>query len=407
MDSAATVFLLLLFSSSLPSALSQTYSTCNPLTQGNCPPNPALSASQKTDFTSGPSSAFKAAGSPQYNSDGALLPVAKGGDSPTLISNSYIMFGKVEVTMKAAPGQGIVSSVVLQSDDLDEIDWEWLGSDGGQVQSNYFGKGQTTTYNRGAFHAEPGNQGTYKTYSIDWTAGQLVWAIDGRTVRTLNPADAAGQYPQTPMQLKMGTWSGGDPANPPGTVQWAGGPTNYAACANSACAMSVKSVTVTDYSTGKSYSYGDSSGTWQSIKADGGAVKPDGSGGPASPVLASSPPPAPVSSVSPSVPAFAGTHRGSADTSSGTNSIVAGGAAAGSGAGAGTGAAVGGPSTLVTAQGGAATATTYPGLPPGWSVGPNGKVIRPANAAPRSHAPSWLLPHALFLGCLLFLSHTL
>lgn len=26
--------------------------------------------------------------------------------------------------MKAAPGQGIVSSIVLESDDLDEIDWE-------------------------------------------------------------------------------------------------------------------------------------------------------------------------------------------------------------------------------------------------------------------------------------------
>jgi hypothetical protein len=46
------------------------------------------------------------------------------------------MFGKVEFTAKAAPGAGIVSSFVLQSDTLVEIDWEWLGADPNEVQSN-------------------------------------------------------------------------------------------------------------------------------------------------------------------------------------------------------------------------------------------------------------------------------
>ena len=122
--------------------------------------------------------------------------------------------------MKPAPGVGIVSSMVLQSDDLDEIDFEWLGADGQQVQSNYFGKGQTTTYNRGAFHANPGNQVDYHTYTVDWTSEQVVWQIDGTTVRALTQASAeAGQYPQTPMQLKIGIWSGGDPSNAPGTIR--------------------------------------------------------------------------------------------------------------------------------------------------------------------------------------------
>lgn len=39
-----------------------------------------------------------------------------------------IFYGKVEVVMKAATGQGIVSSIVLESGVLDEIDWEFLGS---------------------------------------------------------------------------------------------------------------------------------------------------------------------------------------------------------------------------------------------------------------------------------------
>ena len=128
------------------------------------------------------------------------------------------MFGHVEFQLKSAPGVGIVSSAVLQSDDLDEIDWEWLGGDSSQVQSNYFGKGQTTTYNRGAFHPDPNNQAEFHTYAIDWTADQIAWQIDGKTVRTLSPDQSQGQYPQTPMMIKIGAWSGGDSSNAPGTI---------------------------------------------------------------------------------------------------------------------------------------------------------------------------------------------
>jgi hypothetical protein len=185
-----------------------------------CPADPALGKSTNIDFTSGASDQFTASGSPSYGSTGAAFTVAKPGDSPTIISNWYIMFGKVEVVMKPAHGVGIVSTMVLQSDDLDEIDLEWLGGDDSQVQSNYFGKGQTTTYNRGAFHPNPGNQDAFHTYSVEFTATQVVWQIDGVTVRALTPANAdAGQYPQTPMQLKLGIWAGGDPSNPPGTIR--------------------------------------------------------------------------------------------------------------------------------------------------------------------------------------------
>jgi hypothetical protein len=39
--------------------------------------------------------------------------------------------------MKAAPGAGIVSSFVMESDALDEIDWEWIGSDTARAQSKF------------------------------------------------------------------------------------------------------------------------------------------------------------------------------------------------------------------------------------------------------------------------------
>ena len=130
------------------------------------------------------------------------------------------MFGHVEFVVKAAPGAGIVSSAVLQSDDLDEIDWEWLGGDDQQVQSNFYGKGMTTSYNRGAFHPAPGNHDGYNKYTIDWTADQIVWQINGKTVRAQTAANTNGYpFPQTPMVVKVGAWSGGDSANPPGTIR--------------------------------------------------------------------------------------------------------------------------------------------------------------------------------------------
>jgi len=199
---------------------------------GSCPPDAALGKSVNIDFTQGASDSFTAQGNPTYDSNGASFTIAKSGDSPQLTSKWYIMFGHVEFVVKAAPGVGIVSSVVLESDDLDEIDWEWLGADNSRVQTNYFGKGQTTTYNRGAFHSDPNNQNGFHKYTIDWTSDQIVWQIDGVTVRALTPANAQGQYPQTPMQLKFGAWSGGDPSNAPGTVRKSTVSTSYLSSCN-------------------------------------------------------------------------------------------------------------------------------------------------------------------------------
>ncbi|KAL8845606.1 MAG: hypothetical protein Q9176_000242 [Flavoplaca citrina] len=279
----------------------QTYTTCNPLTSGSCPADPALGRAVDIDFTEGPSDSFTPQGNPTYDSNGATFTVAKPGDSPQVTSKWYIMFGRVEVQLKPAGGVGIVSSAVLQSDALDEIDWEWIGGDSNQVQSNYFSKGQTTTYNRGAFHPDPNNQASFRTYTIDWTADQIAWQIDGKTVRTLTPEAAQGQYPQTPMMVKLGAWSGGDSANEPGTIAWAGGPTVYG---NGPFSMTVKSVAITDYSTGTQYSYSGTSGTWQSIQSQGGKIN---SGGGKAVAAADS---GSISSTSDAAPLpFSGTHR--------------------------------------------------------------------------------------------------
>ncbi|KAF3010967.1 hypothetical protein E8E13_010482 [Curvularia kusanoi] len=326
----------------------QTYTNCNPTVRTDCPADSALGRTVNIDLSSA-SDSFTPQSNPTYGKDGVSFTISKSGDAPQLTSKWYIMFGKVDVVLKASPGAGIVSSFVMQSDDLDEIDWEWLGSDPNEVQTNYFGKGQTTSYNRGAFHADAGSQTGFKTYSIEWTPEQIVWQIDGQTVRTLEPANADNQYPQTPMQIKFGSWAGGDPANAAGTIEWARGPTDYS---KGPFTMTVKSLRVQDYSTGSQYTYGDTSGTWKSIKSNGGVIysggnKPLNSDAPAITATASGAPlpftPSRTSSdyerpsVYPWVP--------------GTNSP--------------------------TPQ---PTFGNYPGLPSGWTVSDSGKVLPPSSA---------------------------
>lgn len=119
-------------------ASAQTFTDCNPM-EKECPNDPAMPQNFETDFTAG-KDAIKGwkqtAGSLTYNDEGAVFTVAKKGDAPTIGSEAYLHFGYVEVKMKAAPGQGIISSIVLQSDDLDEVDWEWIGGVDAKVQMN-------------------------------------------------------------------------------------------------------------------------------------------------------------------------------------------------------------------------------------------------------------------------------
>jgi hypothetical protein len=336
----------------------QTYTKCDPTTQ-TCPPDTALGRAMNADFTSGQSSEFTTQSNVVFDSDGAHLTVAASGDAPQLNSNWYIMFGHVEVVMKAAPGAGIVSSVVLQSDTLDEIDWEWLGATNDEVQSNYFGKGQTTTYDRAAVHAASGSQTSFHTYTIDWTQDRIVWQINGVTVRVLNSGDAHGQFPQTPCQFKLGAWSGGDPGNPEGTIGWARGPTDYS---QGPFTMIVQSASVIDYSTGSTYSYGDTSGTWGSIVASGGKVNANAGAASGTDTDA---PQITSTSASGNPEPFEGTHRSEQGIYT-TPTVYPW---------------VPQSTTFSSAT---VTNTNYPGLPSGWTVSSNGKVVPPQSAAPVS-----------------------
>ncbi|KAH8689544.1 concanavalin A-like lectin/glucanase domain-containing protein [Talaromyces proteolyticus] len=298
----------------LPLAAAQTYTNCNPRESSNCPADPALGKAATYDFTKGAPTGWTASGTIDYSSKGGAFTVAKQGDSPLITSDFYIMWGHVEFVLQAAPGTGIVSSAVMQSDTLDEIDWEFLGGDSGTVQTNYFGHGDTSVYNREQTFSTPDNQAGVHTYAVDWTADRIVWQIDGTTVRTLTPSNAdSGQYPQTPMMIKVGIWAGGDPSNPQGTINWAGGVTDYS---KGPFTMYCQSILVTDYSTGSEYKYTSESGTSDSISAVGGSV--GGNAGATASVSTEAASPTITSTNSDAPMPWSGTHR---DTSTVAHSV--------------------------------------------------------------------------------------
>ncbi|RYP36514.1 hypothetical protein DL767_003337 [Monosporascus sp. MG133] len=257
-----------LLPSFLPLVAAQLFTDCNPLHE-TCPPDPALGTTHTFHFsgTAIPDNTWTTtAGRVEFDPEkGATFTIRQKGESPTLISNFYFFWGKTEVILKASPGQGIVSSIVWMSDLLDEVDWEFLGGQPLNASTNYFGKGEPDFRNAGYHLVEGGVQDDYHNYTSVWTKDQLDWYIDGNLVRTLLAKDANNtrNYPQTPMKLSLGIWAGGDPDLPQGTIDWAGGLTDFS---KGPYSMYVKSAHVEDYSTGKEYIYTDHSGSWESIK---------------------------------------------------------------------------------------------------------------------------------------------
>lgn len=238
---------------------------CQPLVK-DCPPNKAFGMAYNWKFNTTPAGWETRVRPVTYDNDnGASFTITKQGESPTIRSTYYIFFGRVEIIAKAAPGAGMISSVMLLSDDLDEIDWEFLGINQTHALTNYFGKG-IEDFTKGEYYPVKGGvQADFHNYTTIWTKDRLDWIIDGQIVRTLLPKDANNtyNYPQTPMRLSMGIWASSDPRLPKGTQEWGGGATDFS---KGPFTMNVKSTYVEDFSTGKEYVYGDRSGTYQSIK---------------------------------------------------------------------------------------------------------------------------------------------
>lgn len=242
--------------------------SCQPLNQTDCPSDPPLSGNTTANFNQTLDSNLwsSAGGMPAYGNDGGKLTIAHDRQSPTIMSRFYIFFGRVEVVLKAAKGHGIVNSIALISDDLDEIDLAIAGNETDTVHTNYFAKGNSTLDPAREHNiAANGTFELHHNYTIDWTKDRIHWWVDGKLGRELKFADAnnGDSYPQTPCKLRVGMWAGGDTDNNvQGSAKWADDQVDYQ---SAPFEMSLKSIYAKDYSHGSKYYYSDRSGSYKSI----------------------------------------------------------------------------------------------------------------------------------------------
>lgn len=146
---------------------------------------------------------------------------------------------------------------------------EALGGSTDKLQTNYYGKGDNSEdYDRWTWQPVTSPQEVFHKYTWIWSKEKLFWAIDGTVVRTVDYADAKDgtRFPQTPMRVRIGIWAGGDPARIKGTIDWAGGETDYS---KAPFTMYVKSVEIVNYTPAESYVYSDKSGSSDSIEING------------------------------------------------------------------------------------------------------------------------------------------
>lgn len=148
----------------------------------------------------------------------------------SLISSTRsFLYGKAAVTMKTARSRGVISAVMLFSAVRDEIDFEFLGSELTEAQTNYYHQGELVHTRMQRFPIPSDSFQNYHTYELDWNEERIHWLIDGVVVRTLfkrdtwDPELKIFKYPQTPMKLEVSLWPGGMEGNDPGTISWAGG----------------------------------------------------------------------------------------------------------------------------------------------------------------------------------------
>ncbi|KAI7228800.1 hypothetical protein KC330_g7737 [Hortaea werneckii] len=256
-------------------AIAQTSTTCDPL-NSTCPDDAALGTTfnhtwtaEDTVLNSDLWNVTAGTEKIQFTKDGAELVISESGDSVTAESSFHIFWGTVEVIMKAASGTGIISTFDLLSDDLDEIDLECFGGNESYVGSNWYGHGNTSQHN-GGYHQVDGPQNSFHNYTFVWTQENLQWLIDGDVARTVDYAES-GKYPQTPSRIKFGIWAGGDSSQPQGTIDWAGGETNWD---EGPFTMTIQSMKIVDGTSNvTSYAYSDQSGDYSSITTEPGNSK--------------------------------------------------------------------------------------------------------------------------------------
>ncbi|KAI9206973.1 concanavalin A-like lectin/glucanase domain-containing protein [Polychytrium aggregatum] len=153
-----------------------------------------------------------------------------------LSTSFHVLHARITTHMRCAAEQGLITTFITMSDSKDEIDYEIVGAQVTQAQSNVFYQGYPEYGVWSATHNLPsGTIDQYHDYTIDWNSDRILWQIDNTTVRNFtnthystNPALANQTwFPNTPSLIQFSLWDSGDDVTNAGQVAWSGGPPSW------------------------------------------------------------------------------------------------------------------------------------------------------------------------------------
>ncbi|KAJ2783726.1 putative glycosidase CRH2, partial [Coemansia interrupta] len=163
-----------------------------------------------------------------YNAD-----EKKGFGATTDVTHS-IQYGRVTARIKtAAVALGTVTAFIIRNDQIgDEIDFEWVGLDPTQVETNFFYHDILDYGNSEYYKIGADSSADYHDYTIDWSPDAISWILDGKTLRTVNREDTYDSktkeyhFPAAAGRVGFSIWDGGN-SGAKGTEEWAGTPTPW------------------------------------------------------------------------------------------------------------------------------------------------------------------------------------
>ncbi|GAA5882417.1 hypothetical protein JCM3774_001833 [Rhodotorula dairenensis] len=157
-----------------------------------------------------------------------VLTLTQNGGGTKVSTSRSVLYGTISASIKTVGAAGVVTAFITMSGVKDEIDIEWTTNDTSSWDSNWFWEGDVGNYDHGATHRAANRDEQYHVYTIDWSPSQLSWALDGKTVRTIQKKDQTDQrFPQTPSRVQFSVWPAGISSSPQGTIDWAGGMINW------------------------------------------------------------------------------------------------------------------------------------------------------------------------------------
>ncbi|KAF5566122.1 murein transglycosylase [Fusarium phyllophilum] len=173
-----------------------------------------------------------AQGEPVVFQNNVLLTMPKDSVGTLLSSTVYMWYGNVKARFKTSRGAGVITAFILFSDVKDEIDYEFVGTELTDAQTNYYFQG-ITNYENSENITLSDTFANFHDYEIRWTPDKIEWWVDGKLGRTLQKSDTWNatsknfDFPQTPSRVQLSLWPGGKEGNAEGTVAWAGGPIDW------------------------------------------------------------------------------------------------------------------------------------------------------------------------------------